>query len=280
MVKAIFACAALFLAAAPSPTFAAPPSAGTQSPQLSYVRSARGYSLVIANDDGSGARTIYSSSRMINGDFGPDGMIYFWDGGRFNRMPAIGGSVEVLFDTNGQIPNHSDVSPNGASVAWFSVAGSTLYRYDLATRTQTPLAQVPYIISLTFDHTGNSIIYAEEVGTVDYELKVISAGGGTPSSLGLVGRISHIDSARGDATLALTFNPAGAGAYISLWKPGMMTPVRITDGYNPTYRCDDSAILFNRMTNSGPALYKRLSNGATTLMAKPSSIFSSYKPVC
>ncbi len=227
-------------------------------------------------------KTIHSSSRMLSGELGPDGNIYFWDGGRFNRMPAAGGAVQVLFDTdpNQWIINQSDLSPSGASVAWFNKPDSTIYRYDIATGSQTPLAQVPFILNLTFDYTGNSIIFVEEVGPTDYELKIVSAGGGPTSSLGLVGRISMIDSARRDNTLALTYNPAGASPYIALWKPGMSSPVRITDGYNAMYRCDDSAILFTRMTNSGPALYKRLSNGATTMIAKPSAVFHSYKPIC
>lgn len=281
MLKLSVVCAAFILAIAPSPIAAAAPTSGTQSPVISYVRSARGYSLIVANEDGSGARTIHSSSLMLSGELGPDSMIYFWEGGYFKRMPATGGAPQPLFNTNRTIVNHSDLSPNGTSVAWFSAAAGTLFRYDIATGNQTPLAQVSSIIDLTFDYTGNSIIYAEEVvsGT-EYELKTISAAGGTPSSLGLVGRISQFDSARRDGTLALTINPPGASPYIGLWKPGMSTPARITDGYNPTYRCDDSAILFDRMTNSGAALYKRTSGGAITLVAKPAAIFPSYKPIC
>lgn len=279
MRKTTVAYGAFLLCISPSLPAAGPPNSGTQTPQISYVRSSRGYDLIVANNDGSGARTIYSSSRMLAGELGPDGMIYFWEGGRFNRMPATGGTVQSLFDTSGTIVRHSDLSRDGTSVAWFSPEG-VLFRYDIGTGSQTPLVSVANIIDLTFDYTGNSIIYAQAVSDVDYELKSISAAGGNPISLGLVARISNFDSARRDDTLALTINPPGASPYIGLWKPGMGTPTRIADGYNPTYRCDDSSILFDRMTNSGPALYNRTSNGGITLVAKPPAIFPSYKPVC
>ena len=262
------------------PEAAAAPAAGTQNPQISYVKSARGYQLIVADVDGGGARGIYSSIRMLSGELGGDGRIYFWDGGRFAHMPATGGAAQTLFDTNRTIPNHSDLAPNGNSMAWFDSVSGTLFHYDFASGSQQPLASAAMILDLTFDFTGASVIYLEQVGDTDYELKSVPAGGGSPLSLGLVGRFSGFDSARRDDTLALTVNPAGAAPYVAVWKPGMAAPVKIADGYNPTYSCDDSAIYYNRMSSSGPALYRRTANGAISQVAKPSAIFASARPVC
>ena len=132
---------------------AAPPSGSTLSPQISYVRSARGYDLIVANEDGSGVKTVYSSAKMLSGELGPDGNIYFWEGGRFNRMPAAGGPAQLLFDTFRTGVNHSDLSPNGASVAWFSQDAGALFRYDIISGQQAMLAAVPSLIDLTFDYT-------------------------------------------------------------------------------------------------------------------------------
>lgn len=281
MRKLRLATAVVLLSLTPSQT-AARPSSGTTNPQISYVRASTSGArqLIVANEDGSGAKTIYSSTRMLSGALAPDGMIYFWDGGNFMRMPATGGTAQRLFDTPGTIIRKSDLSNNGASLAWFSDGAGILFRYDIATGQQTPVVQVPFVIDLTFDHTGNYIIYAEQVGEVDYELKSVPAAGGSPTSLGLVAPISNFDSARADGTLVLTINVRGVGPHLALWKPGMSAPVRLVDGYNGTYRCDDSAILFDRMTPSGAALYRRASSGAITTVAKPESIFPSYKPVC
>lgn len=257
-------------------------SGGTVAADISYVRSLSngGRQLVVAKDDGSGATTIYSSTRMLSGELGPDGNIYFWEGGRFNRMPATGGAAQTLFDTFRTVVNHSDLSRDGASVAWFSPDAGELLRYDIGSGQQIPLAAVASLIDLTFDYTGNSIVYAEEVTSgVDYELKVIPVTGGTAASLGLTARISSVDSAHRDNTLVLTIND-GAGPHVELWKLGMSTPTRIADGYNATYRCDDSAILFDRVTSSGAALYRRSSGGAIALVAKPTAIFPSFKPSC
>lgn len=272
--------AALMCCSSPAAPGMARPAGGTQDPQISYVASARGYDLVIANEDGSGARSIYKSSRMVKGELGPDGMIYFWDGGRFQRMPAAGGTAQFLFDTGRTTPSPSDIAPNGTSVAWYDANGGALMRYYIGSGSQSTLSQVGFVIDLTFDHTGSAVIFAEQVSNTEYEVKSVPATGGSPATLGLVGRISSFDSARRDGTLALTFNPAGGSPYIAVWKPGMTGAVRIADGYAPTYRCDDSAILYQRMTPSGSALFIRLTNGAISQVAKPNSVFPSYKPLC
>lgn len=266
-----------FLSAGPG---LARPSSGTSAPQISYIGSARGYDLVVANEDGSQARSIYKSSRMLKGELAPGGMIYFWDGGRFLRMPATGGAAQLLFDSGRTVPNHFDIAPDGASVAWYDPGAGAIKRFDVGSQIQTVLSQVGTVIDLTYDHSGGAVIFAEQVGDTDYELKSVPATGGSPIPLGLVGRISSFDSARRDATLALTFNPAGGAPYIALWKPGMASAVRIADGYAPTYRCDDSAILYQRMTPSGSALFLRWSSGAISQVAKPNAVFPSFTPTC
>lgn len=269
----------LVLASAPLLLGAAPPS-GPVDPQISYTRtSPKGYQLVAAKEDGTGAVVLTSSSRQLKGELGRDGRIYFWNGGSFNRMPATGGAVEPLFDSGGTVVRHSDISPNGQSVAWFSSTTGQLFRYDIAGGQQSLLASVPMLLDVSFDHTGNTIFFTQEVGAADYELMAIPAGGGSAGSTGLFGRISAIESARGDSTLAVTFNPAGASPYIAAWKQGF-APVKIVDGYNATYRCDDSAILFTKMTSPGPVIYRRETSGGITVAAKASAIWPSYRPVC
>lgn len=280
MSKLRAAVSILFLAVASSATAARPAASGTTSPQIAYVRAGTSGSrqLMVANEDGSGAKAIYASPRMLSGELGPDGYIYFWDGGSFNRMPAAGGTRQPLFDSSGTVARHSDLSKDGRSIAWYSPNAGMLLRYDIGGQ-QTPLTATATVLDLTYDYTGSSIIYVEQVNDTQYEVKSVPATGGTPSSLGLVGGYANVDSAHADGTLVLTVYQQGV-PYLELWKPGMSGSMRIAQGYNGTYRCDDSAILFDRMASSGAALYRRASSGAITLVAKPESIFPSYKPVC
>lgn len=74
--------------------------------------------------------------------------------------------------------------------------------------------------------------------------------------------------------------PPGSAPYLGLWEPGLAAPVRIADGYNGTYRCDDSAIMYQRIVGSGSAIFRRSSTGAITTVAKPEAVFPSYKQVC
>lgn len=272
----------ILLAIASSGSARAP--SGTTAPAIAYVRSSTSGNrqLIVANEDGSGAVTVYSSAgRLLNGQLGRDGFIYFFNGGNFYRMPALGGAATLLFETPGTISRPFALSRDGGSIAWFSKDAGMIMRFDLG-RGQTPIASVAHVLDLTYDRLGSSIIFVEEVDSTgsEYQLKRVSAGGGTPSLIGLSGRISSVDSAHADDTLLLTFNPVGASPYLALWKPGMGSPMRLTDGYNGVYRCDDSAILYDRMASSGAALYRRTAAGAITLIAKPESVFPSYKPVC
>lgn len=281
MIKRLLCAAVLFTAPVPAHAAAKPPS-GTTNPQIAFVRAYTSgrRQLVVANEDGSGATVIYTSSIMLSGDLAPNGFVYFWEGGAFKKIPATGGAVTPLFDTGGTFIRQSDLSPDGSTVAWYSNPGGMLFRYDLATGSQAPLTPASTVVGVTFDRTGSNVIYLEDVGDAHYELKIVPTTGGSSSSLCLTGRFMGIDAAHRDSTLAIAVNPAGGSPYIGLWEPGMAAPMRIVDGYNPTYRCDDSAIIYDRMTSSGAALYRRTSAGAITMVAKPEAVFPNYKQVC
>lgn len=275
----VFAAAALVPA---SQGFSRPPS-GVASPQIAFVKASTGgrRQLMVANEDGSGATAIYTSTRMIRPEMGSDGNVYFWDGGRFNRISTTGGAVQMLFDTNRTIPPPSDLAPDGSNLAWFSEASGGLFRYDIGSGQQQAVAAVSSVLDLSFDRFGANIIFNTPVGDVDYEFRIVPASGGTPAPYGLVGRYSMFDASHRDSTLVISVFPGGGmGPYLSLWEPGMGTPIRIADGYQGTYRCDDSAILYQRVVGSGSTLFRRSSGGAITTVAKPESIFPSYKQAC
>ncbi|MFP5329881.1 MAG: hypothetical protein ACLGHC_07075 [Alphaproteobacteria bacterium] len=236
--------------------------------------------MIVANEDGSGATTIYTSTVMLSGHLAPNGFVYFWEGGVFKKIPATGGAVTPLFDTGGTFSRQSDLSPDGSTVAWYSIQGGMLFLYHIATGTQTPLAPSTTVAGVTFDRTGGNVIYLDEIGPGESEVRIVPVSGGASASLGLTGRFMGIDAAHTDSTLAIAVNPAGGFPYIGLWEPGMSGLVKLVDGYSPTYRCDDSAIIYDRMTSSGAALYRRSSAGAITMVAKPEAVFPKYKQVC
>ena len=260
-----------------------PSGPGVTNPQIAFVKASTGgrRQLIVANEDGSSATSIYTSTRMLRPEMGSDGNVYFWDGGRFNRIAVSGGSAQPLFDTNRTIPPPSDLSPDGTSLAWFSEESGGIFRYSIGTGQQQAIAVVSSLLDLSFDRTGANIIFNSPVSDVDYEFRIVPASGGTPASYGLVGRYSMFDASHLDATLVISVFPGGgATPYIGLWEPGMSAPMRIADGYQGTYRCDDSAIFFQRVVGSGSAIFRRSSSGAITTVAKPEAIFPSARQIC
>ena len=274
------------LLASSGAVFAAKPGSptgpGVSNPQIAFVKASTGCrrQLIVANEDGSGATAIYTSTRMLRPEMGSDGKVYFWDGGRFNSIAVSGGTPQLLFNSNATVPPHSDLSPDGSSVAWFSAESGGIFRYSIGSGQQAAVTVVPFVLDLGFDRTGQNIIFTTQVSDVDYEFRIVPTSGGTSNSLGLTGRYGSFDASHLDTTLVITVHPAGAAPYLGVWEPGMTAPVRIADGYQGMYRCDDSAIIYQRMVGSGSAIFRRSSGGAITTVAKPESIFPSYKQVC
>ena len=254
---------------------------GASNPQIAFVKkTTRGRQLMVANEDGSGATAIYSSTNFLRPEMGPDGTVYFWEGGQFKRIAATGGAAQTLIDTNRAGIPASDLSPDGTSLAWFSEDGGGIFRYIIATGQQQPVAAVANVLDLSFDHSGLNIVFNSLVSDVDYEFRIVPASGGTASPYGLTGRYATFDASHVDSTLVISVHPAGGAPYLAAWVPGLTAPVKIADGYNPSYRCDESAIIYQRVVGGGSAIFRRASNGAITTVAKPETVFPSYKQPC
>jgi hypothetical protein len=277
----LVACA--LLACGPAAMAARPSGPVLTNPQITFVKTSKGgrRELIVANEDGSGAATIYTTTQFLRGELGPDGFVYLWEGPRFGKIPATGGAVQWLFQINSRFGAQSDLSPDGSGLAYFDTSTGTLNRYHIPTGQQHAVASVPELVDLTFDRTGANIIFTRPVGSNGiYELMIVPSSGGTPVSLGLSGPYTNLDASHLDTTLVITVQAPGTAPYLGLWEPGMTAPIRIADGYQGTYRCDDSAIIYQRVVGSGSTLFRRTSAGVITTVAKPEAVFPSYKQVC
>ena len=279
-LRIVLACALLATSAVPAIS-ARPSGPGVTNPQIAFVKVAtKGRQLMVANEDGSGATAIYSSANFLRPEMGSNGNVYFWEGGQFKRIAVTGGAAQTLFSSNGPGIPASDLSPDGTSLAWFSADGGGIFRYDIATGQQQPVATASNVLDLSFDGSGANIIFSVPVSAVDYEFRIVPATGGSSSPYGLTGRYSTFDASHVGSTLVVSVHPAGAAPYLAAWAPGLSAPVKIADGYNPSYRCDDSAIVYQRVVGSGSAVLRRSSGGAITTVAKPETVFPSYKQPC
>lgn len=172
--------AAVVLAASmafPSASLFSRPTSGVTNPQIAFVKSSTSgrRQLMVANEDGSGATAIYTTNQLVRVEMGSDGMVYFWDGPRFGKIPVSGGSPQWLFEVSSRFGATSDLSPDGSSLAWFSAESGGIFRYSIATGQQLPVAVVASVLDLSFDRTGANIIFSTPVSDVDYELRIVPA---------------------------------------------------------------------------------------------------------
>ena len=279
--------AACALTASSSSLIAAKPggpgSPGLTNPQISFVKTSKGgrRELMVANEDGSGATAIYTTSQFLRGELGPDGFVYLWEGGSFGKIPVTGGAPQWLFQISSRFGAQSDLSPDGSSLAYFDTSNGTLNRYHIPTGQQQLVTSIPELVDLTFDRTGANILFmAVTPSAGNYQLMIVPSSGGTAAPYGLFGPYTNLDASHLDTTLVITVQAPGTAPYLGLWEPGMTAPLRIADGYQGTYRCDDSAIIYQRVVGSGSTLFRRTSAGVITTVAKPESVFPSYKQVC
>ena len=274
---------AFLMGAMVTPAIAARPSEpGLANPQIAFVKTSTSgqRQLMVANEDGSGATAIYTTDQLVRVEMGSDGKVYFWDGPRFGQIPASGGTPQWLFKVTSRFGGHSDLSPDGSSMAWFDFAAGAIYRYHFASGRQQLVTSVPEIADLSFDQAGENIIFNVPVGRGNYQFMIVPASGGRAIPYDLSGPFTHFDASHIDATLVVTVHPPDGPPSLGFWEPGLPEPVTLVEGYNGTYRCDDSAILFQRAAGSGSTIFRRANTGVITPVAKPESVFPSYKQVC
>jgi WD40 repeat protein len=241
---------------------APPPS--TADPQIAYVNISGGarrlYQLRLANEDGTGASTIYSSrdvGQMVP-HMGPraDRTILLVQGSQLSLVryePTSTGtklsSIEPL-PPIGTAPGAQEVafSPDGKKFVSFAQNDKTFWVFDMVTRVFSPLltlAATPN--SFAFSREGSSLLYLDHVSDTDAILKSVPLSGGAPTELGVRGNFWDVEPAhQSDAyvlvrgvdlkTSRVEYRPAGGGASVDL-----------AQGYAPSLKCDDSTLIYQQV---------------------------------
>ena len=250
--------AATLIGAKPAP----PPS--TSAPEISYVNisggTRRNYQLRVANEDGTGAATIYSSrdTRQMVPHMGPrsDRTILLVQGSDLSLVryesTATGtrlASIESL-PSIGAAPGAQTVafSPDGKKFVSFAQNDKSFWVFDLVTRNFSPLLQLaatPH--NFAFSRDGSSLVYLDHVSDTDAILRSIPIAGGAPRELGIRGDFWDVEPAhksdgyvlvRGvnNRTSRVEYHPAGGGA-----------PVDLAQGYAPSLKCSDSTVIYQQV---------------------------------
>lgn len=295
--------AAAVLLSCASPLIAAKPPGGGGSPpadhQIAYrFLNGRTVHIMFANENGSNAVSVYSSSTSFGFDLGrrADKKVAIINGtGSSARLYLLsyepntfGSYTTSLTDlTAARSGGRPDFSPDGTKIAYpccWDGANEKLAVYDLTDGSITYWATQPFFWDIAWFKEGSSIAYSSE-----RDLYELTGPGAAPQHLfsGHPGGQIDLDAARADPdTLVVSYNDLAGDARIGLWKNGGFTNSNLANSarsWQGTLNCTDQKLAYLGVQNSSgsQAFYIRnLVNGATSQVSKNSSILLQFWPTC
>jgi hypothetical protein len=233
-------------------------------PKIAYVQSSRNLaSIVLANQDGGKAATVYSSRRPISGvDFAPGGgRIAFSEFGTLKVLAytasssgIVVGSVTTLASSAGD----PDFSPDGSQIIYvFSGDATTTSQVRVISASGEPytvlMPNMSGLRKVVWAKSGTSFFYVRQYES-DLRIEIRRAdlvGGSVVSDTllltslsGAFGEIDEIDVARTKDSLLLTLNhPTDIRATEYNLSTGLLTE-HVSGALRARFSSDDSKVLF------------------------------------
>lgn len=288
-----------------SPIIAAKPPGGggnppPANPQIAYrFLNGRTVHLMVANENGTNAVSLYSSSTSFDFDLAP----------RAQQQIAIvngtGSSARLLllsyqvtgsgsFATTGirdlapaRQGSSADFSSDGTKIAYACCWDGTnekLAVYDLTDDSISYWATQPFFWDITWFRGDTSIAYSSE-----RQLYEIAGQGASPQFLfsGHPNGQIDVDSSRVHANrLVVSYNDAGGAARIGLWEGGSLITTDLANSaksWQGTLNCDDKKLAYlGVQNNSGSQAFyiKDLVTGSQSQVSKNSNILLQFWPTC
>lgn len=273
-----------------------PTPPGTSSPEIGYIRISGGvrnsYEFILSNEDGTGKSIIYSSRDVgqMSVQLGPraDRTFALVQGGKISigryKEVATGLALDTLteiYNANHTGGIDAEFSRDGDSIVYMRNATQQIWRYDVSSGAQTMLVDPTSIGGgLGVSPDGNTVYYVEQVSPGINELKSVPMAGGAPTSLGLTGPYSDVTAANTKNELLLV---EVAGTTNRLHRYNMTTGdvTFVTNGYAPSYKCDDSRIAYAFVSGGEMSiLYRDEPSGAQGTLSTKGLYWPDFIPTC
>jgi Tol biopolymer transport system component len=239
---------------------------GTTAPQIAFVNISGGtrrhYQLRVADEDGSHSATLYDTrdiGQMVP-HMGPAGdkTIVLVQGGKVSLVRYTTSStgtafqsIETLLTVSSQTGAvHVDFSPNGNDIAWFDNSARELKVFHLDSGTSTTVTPVGFTEQFSFTGDGSEILYLEYIGQGDEILWRVPSGGGTPVKL-LEGDYSGVEPAHSGSAFILTRSSSLKTSTLEYFSSPSSGSTTLATGYVPSFACDDSTIIYQRVNSDG-----------------------------
>jgi hypothetical protein len=304
-----FASFALLCVAAATAAVASKPSGGgsghgsAPNPEIAYVSgSTKTSTLVVANEDGTNASTLYSSSAPLKFDLAPRGQHQIAVSISSTTDPSI---VLLSYDVTGtgafattatrRIASARrgtvvDFSPDGTKLAFACCSNGqteTLVVYDLTTNTTTPWATDTFFWDVAWFRGGNSIAYSapNADGSAGNTLYEVPGAGVAPQPLLTDRSDIYFDASRTDPdALVVNYHDAAGNALTGLWRNGSFADPNLaanTVSFFSELSCNDKEMAYLGPPNNSPAWYIRdLTTGLTRLFSRTYYHWVQFWPTC
>lgn len=275
-----------------------PQPPGTSNPEIAFIRisggSRRFYELRMANEDGTGAATVFSSRDVgqMMVDLGPraDRTFLLVQGGKLSLgtydNTATGPrmtSLTQIINMNHAGAATAAISRDGDHIVFMKNGLSQLWRHDVATGNQQMLVDlVGYGEGVAVSHDGSTVYYFENEGPELLALKSVPMAGGLVTDHGLRGHYSDVVAANTKGELLITDISDWPVNRILAYNIASGSLTHVENGYAPSYKCDDSRIVYQVINgdSSVSLFYKELPSGAPGTLSTSGNYWPDYIPTC
>lgn len=300
------------IAAAVLVSLASPLAAGKKGgtppdQQVAYrLLGSKASKLIMANEDGTNATSVYSSTTAFRFDLGPrdGGKIAIADAGGSNpaKLYLVSTSLSGSGTLVGSTPvtltdvrrgSNIDFSPDGSKIAYVCCSdgtNETLAVYDIASGAVTHWATAPFIWDLGWFRNGASLVYSTYGPS---EVHEVSAPMAAPQLLFRArpdgGGEIVIDAVHDNPdALLLSYNDTAGNARIGIWQATTGTFVdsdlaNSTVSFYGNLNCTDDKLAYLGSPNSSgiQVWYIRdLNTGLSSTFRRDSNIMLQYWPTC
>jgi Prolyl oligopeptidase, N-terminal beta-propeller domain len=288
------------LAGKPSHGGSPPPN-----PQIAYESlSGSSYKLIVSDENGTNASTLYSSASPIRFDLAPRSQhqIAIVDSSTSAALRLLtygqtgsgsfAATSTVVLDTGAYAPRRGsslDFSPDGTKLAYAcnsnGIDTEHLCVYDLSTQSASEWGSDSFYWDLVWFRGGAAIAYSTEDPDGNSRLHEIDGAGSNPQVIFTTKGDLDLDSARTDPdALVLDYHDVAGNALVGLWRDGNFIDPNLahgTIGFFGETNCTDTKLVYLGPPNNSPDWYIRdLNTGLSTTFSRSYLHWVQFWPTC
>ena len=264
---------------------AAPKPVATSDPAVAVLalKANGSRDVVLANQDGTGARAIYNSREAgITVRAGPASSRTFLmiEGVKLSLLKYRIGASGIELDTITALPvtgSSGDISPDGTLLAYADPSTRSYWTYRFSDGAKTKIATIAdgtYLGLVTFTRNNAGLVYGVHdlsAGSSVTRLYRAELAGGDPVDLQISGQLTEFTTAPDGSVYTSRSGSTAMDFVIERWSAAGAPAAYVTTGNRPTLSCDGTQLMFQTGASSAKliaVLRKDLGTGSQFTFSK------------